>query len=81
VLYVAAEGAGAFQYRVRAWGAEHGEDVTTFPFRTITAPLNLRDPKFQAELEAIIDDVKPVLIFVDTLHRARRGRELVAGPR
>jgi hypothetical protein len=75
VLYIAAEGAGAFQYRLRAWGAQHKVDVTSVPFFTIIAPVNLRDAAFQAELAAIVADKKPLLIIVDTLHRCIPGAE------
>jgi hypothetical protein len=75
VLYIAAEGGGAFQYRVRAWGHEHGIDVTNVPFHTIKSPLNLLDPAFQEQVREIVLDVKPVLIIVDTLHRCIPGAE------
>lgn len=75
VLYIAAEGAGSFQFRLRAWGAANDVDVTTLPFFTIASPINLRDVGFQLELQAIVADVKPVLVIVDTLHRCIPGAE------
>ena len=75
VLYIAAEGAGAFQFRLRAWGDEHDIDITKVPFFTIAAPINLRDLLFQAELERIVGEVQPVLIVVDTLHRCLPGAD------
>lgn len=73
VLYIAAEGSGAFQFRLLAWGNEHNVDISTVPFFTIAAPVNLRDPNFQEQLLSIVADKKPVLIVVDTLHRCIPG--------
>jgi hypothetical protein len=75
VLYVAAEGGGAFQYRIQAWATEHSVDLTTVPFHSIVSPINLLDGTFQQELQAIVTDVQPILIIVDTLHRATPGAE------
>lgn len=75
VLYIAAEGTGAFQYRLRAWAHHHNVDIRELPFRTIAAPVNLRDATFQEELRQIVADVKPALIVVDTLHRCIPGAE------
>jgi hypothetical protein len=75
VLYIAAEGGGAFQFRLRAWAHYHGVDIREMPFWTIVAPVNLRDVGFQNELREIVRDKKPVLIVVDTLHRCIPGAE------
>ena len=75
VLYVAAEGAGSFQFRLRAWGTEHQVDIKSVPFFTIASPINLRDASFQEELQRIVSEVRPVVIIVDTLHRCIPGAE------
>jgi RecA-family ATPase len=75
VLYIAAEGGWMFQYRILAWCDEHGVDETEIPFRVIPMPVNLRDPEYQKELLAIIEDIKPVLVVVDTLSRCTPGAE------
>jgi hypothetical protein len=75
VLYIAAEGAGSFQFRLRAWGTAHGVDIRAVPFHTIASPVNLRDETFQGELQAIVNQIRPVAIFVDTLHRCIPGAE------
>lgn len=75
VVYIAAEGAGAFQYRVRAWCAAHDVNPLTIPFRVIPQAVDFRDPTFQAELLAIIKAVRPVLIIADTLSRCAPGAE------
>jgi hypothetical protein len=78
VLYIAAEGAGAFQFRLRAWAHHHNVDIREVPFRTIAAPVNLRDSGFQDELRQIVAEVKPALIVVDTLHRCITSGNAVA---
>ncbi len=75
VLYIATEGAGSFQFRLRAWGTAHNVDIRTVPFFTIASPINLRDAGFQRELEQIVSTVRPVVIIVDTLHRCIPGAE------
>lgn len=75
VLYICAEGGGAFQFRLRAWGTAHDVDITTLPFYTIATPVNLRDATFQQQLRAIVASVRPILIIVDTLHRCLPGAE------
>lgn len=76
VLYVAGEGSGGLAKRVHVWARESKVMVDdTTPFHTIVAPLDLRDPTFQAELQQIIADIKPVLIIVDTLHRCIPGAD------
>jgi hypothetical protein len=75
VIYVAAEGAGAFQYRIRAWCAEHDVDALTVPFFVIARPVNLRDPAFQQQLHALVEQHHPVVIFIDTLSRCTPGAE------
>jgi RecA-family ATPase len=75
VLYIAAEGGGAFQYRVRAWCREHHVDPMTIPFHVIPMPVDLRNEGFQRELLDIVESVKPVLVVVDTLSRCTPGAE------
>ncbi len=75
VLYIAAEGAGVFQYRVRAWCSEHEVDPLMIPFWVIPMPVNLRDPSCQQELLAIIAETHPILIVVDTVARCTPGAE------
>lgn len=76
VLYIAAEGAGAFQFRIRAWCQEHGFHAPDeIPFRVITKPVNLRDPNFQDQLRAIVAQEQPLLIIVDTLSRCMPGAD------
>jgi len=76
VLYICAEGAGAFQYRIRAWAQQHSVTVDgSTPFHTIIAPMNLREASFQEELREIVIRIKPVLIIVDTLHRVIPGAD------
>ncbi len=75
VLYVAAEGAGAFQYRIRAWCHEHRVDPLTVPFRVVPAPVNLRDTGSQQELLALVEEMRPVLVVIDTLSRCTPGAD------
>lgn len=76
VLYIAAEGAGAFQFRIRAWCQEHGFDAPDeIPFRVIAKPVNLRDPNFQMQLRVIVANEHPLLIIVDTLSRCMPGAD------
>jgi hypothetical protein len=75
VLYIAAEGAGAFQFRIRAWCHEHGVNPHDIPFRIIPMAVNLRAPDFQAQLLALVAEVKPIVIVIDTLARCTPGAE------
>jgi len=75
VLYIAAEGGGAFQYRIRAWCQEHEFDPLTIPFRIIPLPVNLRDENLQKELLAVVEQMQPIFIVVDTLARCSPGAE------
>lgn len=75
VLYIAAEGGGAFQYRIRAWCHEHEIDPLDLLFRIIPLPLNLRDENVQKDLTALVSEMKPILIIVDTLSRCTPGAE------
>lgn len=77
VLYIAAEGAGALQFRIRAWCHERGVDLRDLAdtFRVIPLPVNLRDPAFQQELQAIVETIHPVLVVVDTRARCTPGAD------
>ncbi|HXG86741.1 MAG TPA: AAA family ATPase [Vicinamibacterales bacterium] len=75
VLYIAAEGGGAFQFRVRAFCNEHDVDPLKLPFHVIPIPVDLRDPTFQRELLDVISKLRPVLVIVDTLSRCTPGAD------
>ena len=77
VLYIAAEGASALQFRVRAWCTAHDVDPLSLSdtFRVINMPVNFRDPTFQQELRAIVDDMHPILIVPDTRARCTPGAD------
>jgi hypothetical protein len=75
VLAIVAEGAGSYPHRVRVWCDEHGVDPLTIPFRVIPIPVNLRDPSFQQELLTIVEEMRPVLLIVDTRSRCTPGAE------
>ena len=77
VLYIAAEGAGALQFRIRAWCQEHGVDPLSLDstFRVIAMPVDFRDPLFQQELRAIVEAIHPILIVPDTRARCTPGAE------
>ena len=83
VLYIAAEGASALQFRVRAWCTAHDVDPLSLSdtFRVINMPVNFRDPTFQQELRAIVDEMHPILIVPDTRARlyAGGGRKQLEG--
>lgn len=75
VLYIAAEGGGAFQYRIRAWCQQRQVDPYALPFYVIPLPVNLRDEAAQQQLLAHVDALRPILIVVDTLSRCAPGAE------
>ena len=77
VLYIAAEGASALQFRVRAWCTAHDVDPLSLSdtFRVINMPVNFRDPTFQQELRAIVDEMHPILIVPDTRARCTPGAD------
>jgi hypothetical protein len=75
VVYIAAEGASAFQYRLRAWATQLQVDILDAPFYTVPVPVNLRDEKFQKTFCELLQRIQPVLVIVDTLHRCAPGAE------
>lgn len=75
VLFIAAEGAGGLQYRVRAWCSEHRVNPLEIPFHVIPMPVNLRDPNAQQEIAAVVANLHPLLIVFDTLSRCTPGAE------
>lgn len=65
------------QFRIRAWCHERHVDPSELyeTFRVITMPVNLRDPGFQQELRSVVDEIRPVLIVVDTRARCTPGAD------
>ncbi len=76
VIYVAAEGAGQFQTRVRKWLNTKGiTDYKMVPFYLIPTAINILDGETQALLEKLILQYGPVLIIIDTLSRCIPGAD------
>lgn len=73
VLYLAFEGVGGIEGRVRAWGRQYNAP-DELPFYAVSANYNLADKADRAALGAdvrtALGDVKPVLLVVDTVARA-----------
>ncbi|NRD25832.1 AAA family ATPase [Frigoribacterium sp. VKM Ac-2836] len=67
VLYVAAEGASAFGKRVRAWDDRHHTRPPAGSVNYLESGVNLSDEESVARLEALLDDLQPDLIILDTL--------------
>jgi hypothetical protein len=74
VLYIAAEGAGGFRKRVKAYGQAHGVNMTEFPFHIIAAAPNLLKTDEAVEVARAAQAVGPVaVIIVDTLAQVTPG--------
>lgn len=73
-VYIAAEGAGGFPARVRAWKLAHGWPLDTRAgLHVWTEPVNLLEPAEVRRLLAGTRRLAPVLVIVDTLARAMAG--------
>jgi hypothetical protein len=74
VLYIAAEGAGGMKRRAAAWWDEHGRpDMSRW--HLLPEAKNLLDDDAVHELKALVYEVEPVLLVVDTLARSMVGGE------
>lgn len=80
VVYVAAEGAGGFRKRVRAYGLRHGVELADLPLGVISAAPNLME---KADAAAIAKSVKAWggadIIVVDTFAQVMPGANENAG--
>ena len=75
VLYLALEGAKAFEARVEAFRQHH--NAANADFGLITAHLNLvaEHQALLGEIRQQVRDRKPVAVFIDTLNRSLKGSE------
>jgi hypothetical protein len=73
VVYIAAEGAGGFRQRLRAYAKSNGVQLTELPAVIADAP-NLLDPKDAAAVTAaLVKWGKPAVVVVDTLSAVAPG--------
>ena len=72
VVYLAAEGGGAFDNRCMAWASEEpfAWPKTAPNFHALTLPIDLFGSNDAEELVKATADLKPILIVIDTLARA-----------
>ncbi len=73
VLWVAAEGAYGMHQRVTAWEYAWGCDVAPDRFVTLPEVVNLYDGTGVNELVAVVREMRPVLVVVDTWARCTVG--------
>jgi hypothetical protein len=83
VLYIAAEGVGGLGVRVRAWQEYHainartnGGDSTDTDIDRLTwlpRPVNLLEPRWLDGLIALVAELRPVLVVIDTVARSMIG--------
>jgi hypothetical protein len=76
VIYIALEGQRGFDGRIEAYRKHHGIDEDV-PFYLIRSQLDLiaDRERLVADIKAQLGDVKPGVIFVDTLNRSLVGSE------
>ena len=73
VLYVIAEGASGLGQRVEAWALHTGTRVSELLF--LPVPVNLADPLDVSATSALLQDLRPVLVVIDTQARVTIGLE------
>lgn len=74
VVYIAAEGGGGFRNRLKAYGMQHGVDLSTLPFYVIHAAPNFLMKEDVAEVaKAIKASAGADIIVVDTFAQVTPG--------
>lgn len=73
VAWIAAEAAGSMRNRLRAYAHGRQADLTALDFWIIGETPNLSDSEEVAALRAAAEQLKPVMIVVDTLSAASGG--------
>jgi hypothetical protein len=76
VLYVAAEGVSGLGQRVRAWSDYHsevGDNVDLEQLVWLPRPVNVLEPRWLAGLCALVAELRPVLVIIDTVARSMIG--------
>lgn len=72
VLYVVAEGASGIGQRVTAW-QDHERVRDVGRMHWVTIPVNLRAAHWVAALGAVVAELEPVLVVIDTLSQSMVG--------
>jgi hypothetical protein len=68
-LLIVGEGQSYLAQRFLAWSINRGRDYQKSDFFVSTVPAAFLEPESVAQVAAVIDEIKPVLIMVDTLAR------------
>jgi RecA-family ATPase len=71
VLYVAAEGTVGLAQRQRAWRETNQADVSMLMW--LPSAVSLIDPSWAEALALVVEDLRPILIVIDTLNRSMPG--------
>lgn len=81
VVYIAAEGAGGFRNRLRAYAHQHQVDLTSMPLHVISAAPNMLDKTDAVDVAKAIAQVvgRPQVIVIDTLAQTMPGGNENAG--
>lgn len=79
VLYVAAEGAGGFRSRLKAYAQHHRAALDALPLHVIAGRPNLLDAKDAEQIAAEAKRVGAGVVIVDTLAQATPGANENAG--
>ncbi|MFF7752873.1 AAA family ATPase [Streptomyces sp. NPDC007971] len=74
VLYIAAEGSAGMSKRKRAWETMTGQSLNG-KFKILTMAVRITEEPFLNELIAICQEIRPVLIVIDTQSRVTPGLE------
>ncbi|MDH5314858.1 MAG: AAA family ATPase [Gemmatimonadota bacterium] len=73
-LYVAGEGVSGLCQRIDAWAGEHGESIPD-DFLVVDRAIQAGDPEQWGALIALVREIEPVLIVLDTQARMTLGME------
>jgi hypothetical protein len=73
IVYVAAEGAGGVEKRVRAWMINHDQSDFPADFHVLDEPARIADRNVLADFIEAVSELRPALIVLDTLARCAVG--------
>ncbi len=73
VVYVAAEGAGGLEKRVRAWMMHHDHSDYPSDFHVLDEPARIADAGVLTPFIEAVSELRPALIVLDTLARCAVG--------
>lgn len=79
VVYLAGEGANGYRARVNAWAQHHGMAApghTNLYF--VLEQISLHEPDVSLRVQAMMDDIRPSLLIIDTVGQSAAGLDILA---